>query len=62
MKKKVIIFGIFALIISLNAYLFAFDIPVEEMMEDKNLWDGWVVPTGNFLGPTDFGEIEIFSM
>jgi len=56
MKKKAIMFGIFALIISLNAYLFAFDIPVEEKTEDKSLPDGWVVPTGNFVRSTDFWD------
>ncbi|MCD4773573.1 MAG: T9SS type A sorting domain-containing protein [Bacteroidales bacterium] len=54
MKKKIIMFGVFALIISLNTCLFAFDIPVEEKTEDKSLPDGWVIPVGNFMESTDF--------
>ncbi len=54
MRKKVIMFVV--LIILLNAYIFAFDIPVEEMTEDKSLPDGWVIPAGNFTEPTDFRD------
>lgn len=56
MRKKAIMFGIFALIFSIYASLFAFDIPVEEITADKSLPDGWVIPAGNFVEPTDSRE------
>jgi hypothetical protein len=49
--KSVIIFILF-----LTTYLFAFDIPVEGMTEDKSLPDGWVIPAENFVEPADSRE------
>ncbi len=54
MKKLVIMFGL--LIFSLNTYLLAFDIPVEEMTKNKSFPDGWVIPEENFVEPTNFRE------
>ena len=51
MRRKIIMFAV--LIFLMNTYLFAFDIPVEEITADKSLPDGWVVPAGNFVESTD---------
>jgi hypothetical protein len=68
MKKKVIMMGMFALLLSLTSYLFAFDIPAERMTEDaifpgerisdgqEILPDGWTIPKGNFIEPIESKE------
>jgi len=55
-KKEVTLFGIFVLIITLNTMLFASDTSLEIVTEAQSLPDGWMIPSENFLEPTDFGE------